>query len=437
MKIKHIVSLSVLTLLFSSCGSTNINNAPGKYTPRTLDESWTILTYLCGSTLESTVDQGQLYALATEDITEMLSVKNQPTNVNIVIETGGASRWSTKYGISANKSERYHIRDKKLIKDSSVSKKNMGDYSTLQSFVEYGLTNYPADHVGLILWNHGGAMQGVCQDEYTNDTLTNSEVQYALSSAFTNLERTKKLDFIGYDACLMSVQDIADFNSEFADYMVASEETEDGYGWAYDQWMKKLYAGESVTTILNSICDSFIAAVDDLMEIYEREYPEEGPFINNQTLAVLDLSKMDAYRTAFESLASTMASSTISSRNFKTLMKSIKSYGDTQSYWGVEYGYNYYGTFDAYDFFEKISNNYNFSSLSQFSNKIDACKLAFNDVISHFAYGEGAKEGEGGKNSYGMCLFFSMSSNCDKDTYYATTETNFTNWRAINNKWGS
>ena len=47
-----------------------------------------------------------------------------------------------------------------------------------------------------------------------------------------NLEN-KKLEMIGFDACLMSSVEVASLLSNYAKYMVASQEVEPGYGWDY------------------------------------------------------------------------------------------------------------------------------------------------------------------------------------------------------------
>ena len=61
----------------------------------------TIMLYLCGSDLES------LYGCATDDINEILDA-NVGDNVNIVIETGGASYWQNDT-ISNQTNQRYLI----------------------------------------------------------------------------------------------------------------------------------------------------------------------------------------------------------------------------------------------------------------------------------------------------------------------------------------
>lgn len=42
-----------------------------------------------------------------------------------------------------------------------------------------------------------------------------------------------KLEWIGFDACLMSSLEVASVLAPYADYMIASQETEPGWGWNY------------------------------------------------------------------------------------------------------------------------------------------------------------------------------------------------------------
>ena len=368
--------------------------------------AWTIMIYICGADLESQ------NSLATSDLKEILSVSNQPNDVNILIQTGGASKWSTTYGINKNYLQRYHVANKKLVLDSNVSKANMGLTSTFESFLEWGLTSYPAEKTGVIMWNHGGAMRGVCYDEnYSDDSLLNSEVSSALSQAFTKTGRTEKLEFIGYDACLMNVQDVAEFNSHYFNYMIASEESESGYGWDYDTWVDDLYAKKSTTTILKAIVDGFIA---------DNGGVSSSP--NDQTLSYLNLSKMAAYKTAWENMAAQLKNKLTSSNksSFISLVKNCKHYGDSY--------YTYYGIFDAKDFLNKLSSNSTFNPGSTYTS---AALTAFNNLVEYSSCGKGAG------NSYGMCMFYSVASTCYKSTYYSSTETNFSTWRSLVSTYGA
>ena len=431
-----------------SNSSGNEQQGGGNETPTPNETAaWTIMLYVCGSDLESGNDGNGNYdpanygGQATADIKEILSVNNQPDDINIIIETGGAGAWSSTLKdssnakIATNKLGRYHVANKKIVRDAQLTNASMGAKETFQSFLEWGLTNYPAEKTGVILWNHGGAMSGVCSDEnYAGDTLTNSEVKAALQGAFTSKSVTEKLDFIGYDACLMQVQDIADFNSAYFNYMIASEESEAGTGWDYDTWVDDLYAKKSTTNILKAICDGFIADQDPNYE-------------NDQTLSYLDLSKVAAYREAFEALAASMTS-IVKTKAFSTFMKNVKNYGGSwldddyyQSYLqnGYEeymfdpntevednityhwlYGYYDFGSFDAKDFLNKLNSN---TSLGVNKTNVSNALTALNQVILYSAKGDEAG------NSYGLAFICPMDEWGSENFYNVASETNFVTWR--------
>ncbi len=91
--------------------------------------------------------------------------------------------------------------------------------------------NYPAEQYDLILWNHGGgAFFGYGFDETTNDSLTLDELDQAFADS--PFHDGNKLEFIGFDACLMANIETAHTLSPYANYMVASQESEPGSGWS-------------------------------------------------------------------------------------------------------------------------------------------------------------------------------------------------------------
>lgn len=366
----------------------------------------TVLIYMCGADLES---ENQL---ATGDIQEILKISNQPDDVNIVIETGGAKSWASTYGISSTNLERWHVANRSLVKDDSLTYASMGLTSTLQSFIEYGLNNYPAERTGLIFWNHGGGMRGVCYDEKKNDdVLKNSEIRSAVSGALSNCGMSgQKLEWVGYDACLMAVQDIAVTNAQYFNYMVASEESEAGYGWDYDTWVDDLYSKKPTTTILKAIVDGFIA-----------DNGGASSSSGDQTLSYMNLSYAEAYKTAWENLATQLNSKVTSSNRSSfnsAIVSNIKHYGDTD--------YDYFCTFDAWDFVDKLANNSAFSSFKVDSTYTDAVKTAHANLVAYNLAQKGAGV------SKGLCMYWPNSSQySDVSTYYTTSETTLTTWRSF------
>ena len=69
-------------------------------------------------------------------------------------------------------------------------------------------------------------------------------------------------DFVGFDTCLMATVENALVVSNYADYLVASEETEPGVGWYYTDWLTALSKNTSMETteIGKNIIDSFTNA---------------------------------------------------------------------------------------------------------------------------------------------------------------------------------
>ena len=393
-----------------------------------VNAKWTIMIYMCGSSLESgTDDNGKVPSasnaegIATSDIEEILSVDGQPDDVNIIIETGGSNIWKTndKFHISNHNLERWHISDHQLIKDASLAKANMGLEKTFESFLEWGLTEYPAEKTGVIMWNHGGAMRGVCYDETANnDRLLNSEVNSAFSKAFLATNRNEKLEFIGYDACMMQLQDVADVNSQYFNYMIASQEEEAGFGWDYDSWIDDIYSDKSTETILTSIVDGFIAdngGTEVLM--YQGE-------IADQTLSYLDLSKMGEYKDAWESLAGALSSKINSNnkRSFSNLVRSSKTFADDE-----EKSYLSYGTFDVKDFIIKLQDDETFKVDEEIAN---AVLTAHNNLVKYYVSQQKALD------AHGLSMFWAISSNTKKGTYYNSNETSFTIWQRLNSEYG-
>lgn len=391
-------------------------------------DAWTVMIYMCGSNLESGSDwststptintnPSKADGYASQDLDEILAASGQRDDINIIVQTGGASVWQSghAYSISNTQSERYYVKNQALVKDStssSIGQLNTGASSTFAGFMKWGLESYKAQKTAVILWDHGGAMYGSGMDEFNDgDSLTNSEVKSALNSAFSATNRTEKLEWIGYDECLMAVQDIAEFNSHYFNYMVASQESEYAGGWQYDEWLDDLYALKDTTVILKEIVDTFITSMGGASQTDSD---------SNQTLAYYDLSYMEEYFEAWESMSASLINNIDSKANFKNFVLSCKYFADSD--------YDYFGTFDVKDFLNKLKNNSTY--YSGLSNKVSAVETAFSKLVKYSV----AQKGAG--NANGLCLVYSNSSSYRMGSYYSTSETNFTNWRSIVSQYG-
>ncbi len=376
----------------------------------TILDDYTIMIYMCGSDLESSD------GLATANITEILAVNNMPDTVNVIIQTGGAKKWDSKYRISANYLERWHVEDKQLIKDSQLAKASMGSSSTFQSFLEWGLTSYPANKTGVIFWDHGGAMQGCCYDEnFNDDVLTNSEVNSALKNAFNAVGRTEKLEWVGYDCCLMAVADIASTNSDYFNYMVSSQESEPGEGWDYDNWLKEVFNNPKIetSTLLNEIVDTFVSKCATSYNSYGGQW--RG--YNDATLSVLDLSYAPAFCNAWETMASNLSKIITSSSQWTTFASKILNECQQFGY-DEDYGYSF-DVFDLQDFINCIKKNSTYSAIG-----IEEVETALNDLIIYNVYGKDSSD------ACGLCLF-APTSNWTAKSDYTASDTKFSTWRNL------
>lgn len=234
----------------------------------------TVMVYMCGADLESQ------NGMATSDLKEMVNA-NLSDSINLLVYTGGARKWKNNV-VSANANQIYKIENGSLTRlvenDGNAS---MTSPSTLASFIKYGNANYPANRMVLILWDHGGgSVSGYGYDERygKGQTMTLAGINEALKSAGV------KFDFIGFDTCLMATVENGLMLSQYADYMIASEETEPGTGWYYTNWLNKLSANSSMNTVQIGK-----TIVDDFVEVSNRQARGQAT-----TLSVVDLAELSA-----------------------------------------------------------------------------------------------------------------------------------------------
>ena len=209
----------------------------------------TLMVYMCGTDLESN------YAMATNDLQEMLSANLDTDRVRILVYTGGCRKWKNSV-FSNSKNEIYQV-VKGGVKPLSPNEGNvpMTDPSTLSGFIKWCKSNFPASRYDLILWDHGGGtLSGFgCDEKFPGTTMSLDGIAKALKDGGV------KFDFIGFDACLMATLENAMAVEPYADYLIASEETEPGYGWYYTTWLNQLSQNPSMDTLSlgKVICDTF------------------------------------------------------------------------------------------------------------------------------------------------------------------------------------
>lgn len=218
-------------------------------------KKWTIMTYMAG---DNNLDQN-----GAEDLEEMKQTgATSEMNVIAQFDRAGAERQTKRYYLKKRTS---------LDADpvQSIGETNTGSPDTLIDFIRWGVTNYPADHYLLVLWNHGqgwddtdiyagergtgerltrpglvrhaffrtsveqaaqlsasetAQARAILLDDDAKDFLDNLEMKRVLQETQKMIGR--KLDILGMDACLMNMAEVGYQVKDSVLYTVGSEETE-------------------------------------------------------------------------------------------------------------------------------------------------------------------------------------------------------------------
>ena len=242
--------------------------------------SHTVMIYLVGTDLESgDPDRQYRGGAASRDLKEILSANVDTEKNQILIMTGGTEKWQTE-GIPSDKTAIFKVNGSALEKLQEYDENlNMADPSVLYTFLKFGFENYESDYYDLILWDHGGGpMFGFGRDEFHLEFMNILEIAAALEKSTS--EQGKKLEILGFDACLMGNLEVANALSDYANYLIASPEIESNNGWNY----------------------KFLSALSKpdmdgarLSKIITDEFYSDTPYGDAATLTVLDLQKLPAF----------------------------------------------------------------------------------------------------------------------------------------------
>ena len=325
-------------------------------------DTYTLMVYMCASDLET--EDGS----ATDDIKEMLQASID-SKVNVVMETGGTTMWRD-LNIASNTNQRYKIESGEFkLLENNLGIREMVKPETLSDFIIYCKDKYPADHYGLIMWDHGGgSVSGFGYDEHSqneDDTLTLDELKYALQTSGVHF------DFIGFDACLMATAETAYSLKDHSNYLVASEETEPGTGWEYTSLLNTISKNTSQNTldILKVVVDKYIETNNGWLDFYDA------------TLSVIELNKVDDLYKSLYDFMFLIEKEDLDNNRFSVISKAVDN---TKSYAEGEYD-----TIDLYDFAEIINNG-----------KTEELKKAIESAIPYY------KNNDLIERTHGVSLYF-------------------------------
>lgn len=244
--------------------------------PNPTKKPWTFMAYMAGDN-----------NLDPNGVTDLKEMKRVGTNaaVNVVAQFDSES--------DAHRTTRYLLsKGSDLARDvvGTLGSTNTGDPKNLVDFATWAITNYPAQHYIMVLWNHGqgwddtdifagerhrslGRVGGgrvrhalfhkpvrqllqnaprnpaitraILIDDNAKDFLDNLEMKKVVQAVHKKLGR--KLDLLGMDACLMSMPEVGYQMRDHVAFTVGSEETEPLDGWPYTEILGKLAKTPNMT----------------------------------------------------------------------------------------------------------------------------------------------------------------------------------------------
>ncbi|MBN2738921.1 MAG: hypothetical protein JXR70_18210 [Spirochaetales bacterium] len=360
-----------------------------------IDNTWTFMIVLNGD--------NNLESYAIEDFNEMelglykalLRNPNLVNHLNIIVLfdrgtyawSGGVPGWddtrifkiSPDADMGATNSEdiTFNYRNN----TGAQEEQNLGAPEAFTDFINYCTSTYLTDHYALIVWNHGNgpiisksmasfslsiskpnySISGDDNDgSYNYDECTIKELQSALAT--TNLLSEKKLDLMGFDACLMASVEVAYQFRDQVDYLVASMDEEGPDGWNYETLFENMgitQGGYHDSRTLSKV----------MVQNYYDSYKNSKDSGEYATMSAIDLSKIEALKPKIDNLAYSLAAS--SDRNaIIPIRQDSYSYKDL----GI-YGIGLY--VDCYDFCANIEINY---------GKESFLGQAARDVIEEFSH---------------------------------------------------
>lgn len=350
-----------------------VNDGPARYT---------VLVYMVASDLES-----QGYS-ATSDVMEMMEA-DISSETNVIVQTGGSagSTIDEERFIDFTTVQRHQIvsHDVKTVMD--LGKTNMGDSRTLQEFISWGVSEYPAQNYGIVLWDHGNGIRGFGLDDVFNDYLTIEEFRDSFAQA--KKKTGVQFEFIGFDACLMATYEVATWMGPYADYLVSSEEIVPEWGWDYNTFLSSLEGSDQIDgyQVGRIIADSYMA--HSKAKTSEHQGYDADRWI---TMSVIDLSKMREVRDLADDLGDALHLHINDLPKAQTLAKTLLH---TERY-GIDYGGSA-GYSDLYELAENLG-----QSFPAYASMTDRLQAKIEDAVVYNISGE-AKP-----NAHGISIFLQL-----------------------------
>jgi len=256
-----------------------LNAAQRGYFPR----EWTILVYQGGD--------NDLSNVLEEDIEEMKRA-GPPARAAVIIQNEDRALGTRRMLLNLNATQ-------ELARQSDV---NSADSAVLGDFIAWGHRAFPARRMALIIashgtgWRPGSIRSAIISDDASGAMMSIPALQTALAYGTTVPGGSRPLEFLGLDACLMGMLEVAVQLQGQTNYLAFSQANEPAPGWDYDRLFKALAAGTGPADGLEfgRMC------ANSFKTSYETA-PLAGRY--SGTLSVVNMSKIPGLLTCFAAWA--------------------------------------------------------------------------------------------------------------------------------------
>ena len=288
-------------------------------------KQWTFLVYMNGANDLDTDAITNIHQMESIGSTDAVNVVVQfkrgqgfDSNTQQTFDTSNGGWSGTRRYYITKDGDQNNINSVLLSTNSAL---DMGDWHSLQAFVQWGIQTYPAQRYCLVVWNHGSGWRaepigktgtrnvltsrkttgrGVSFDDVSGNYILSTQLAQAI-----DMGSGRKWDLLAWDCSLMQMIENDYEIKDKTQYIVGSEESPPGSGYPYDTILADLNANPGMngkaygSDIAQKTLDFFVA------NPYSGQSATGSTVIvapNHLTQSVVDSSQLTGVASAIDNL---------------------------------------------------------------------------------------------------------------------------------------
>ncbi len=217
--------------------------------------------------------------------------------------------------------------DNDLSKINSPVIKNLGQVNTadpefMANFIAEMMKRFPAKHVAVIISDHGGGWHGAVEDDSHGGFMNLSDIRDAFKKVYQKTGR--KVDVVGWDACLMAMGEVGYALSPYVNLMVASEQTEGADGWPYPHIFTSEVLKALKQTLEMAIAKKGTFSPEDFAKTIVKA-AESSPY-TIKTLSAVDLRKAKEFAQKVDAFAKAILKTDTPRTTLKDLVRKTEHF---------------------------------------------------------------------------------------------------------------